>query len=194
MNTMTVDPMIAKDDPPATISKIGFDCTIPWGEKWVQSDFQRSAPFELGDPPAAVSPMTEDEIAKEMESLIRSAPRSWKELLQHFRGQNYRDVYRAFGRLRPKLGPRGAAAVSFPTRSAIRATSSAKRHRATNKHRSPASRHLKFASKFTLAMICKEQVHHGTLPCGTRWRSGRALKRHGSRSDKSRRREKGPRT
>ncbi len=55
MNTMTVDPMIAKDDPPATISKIGFDCTIPWGEKWVQSDFQRSAPFELGDPPAGVS-------------------------------------------------------------------------------------------------------------------------------------------
>jgi len=104
MNTMTVDPMIAKDDPPATISKIGFDCTIPWGEKWVQSDFQRSAPFELGDPPAGVSPMTEDAIAKEMESLIRSAPRSWKEILQHFRGQNYRDVYRAFGQLRSRLG------------------------------------------------------------------------------------------
>jgi 2,5-furandicarboxylate decarboxylase 1 len=33
MNTMTVDPMIAKDDPPATISKIGFDCTIPRGAK-----------------------------------------------------------------------------------------------------------------------------------------------------------------
>jgi len=48
--------------------------------------------------------MTEDAIAQEMESLIRSAPRSWKELLQHFQGQNYRDVYRAFGRLRPKLG------------------------------------------------------------------------------------------
>ena len=62
--------------------------------------------------------MTEDEIAKEMESLIRSAPQSWKDLLQHFRGQNYRDVYRAFGRLRPKLGPRSAATVSFPTRSA----------------------------------------------------------------------------
>jgi 4-hydroxy-3-polyprenylbenzoate decarboxylase len=104
MNTMTVDPMIAKDDPPATISKIGFDCTIPWGEKWVQSDFQRSAPFELGDPPARVSSMTEDAIAKEMESLIRSAPRSWKEILQHFKGQNYRDVYRAFGRLRSRLG------------------------------------------------------------------------------------------
>ena len=104
MNTMTVDLMIAKGDPPATISKIGFDCTIPWGDQWVQSDFQRSAPFELGDPPAGVSPMTEDEIALEMESLIRSAPHSWKELLQHFNGQNYRDVYRAFGRLRSRLG------------------------------------------------------------------------------------------
>jgi 4-hydroxy-3-polyprenylbenzoate decarboxylase len=70
----------------------------------VQSDFQRSAPFELGDPPAEVSPMTEDAIAKEMESLIRSAPRSWKEILQHFKGQNYRNVYRAFGRLRSRLG------------------------------------------------------------------------------------------
>jgi hypothetical protein len=84
--------------------RLGFDCTIPWGEKWVQSDFQRSAPFELGDPPAGVSPMTEDQIAKEMDSFIRNSPRSWKELLQHFKGQNYRDVYRAFGRLRSKLG------------------------------------------------------------------------------------------
>ena len=28
--------------------------------------------------------MTEDEIAKEMKSLIRIAPRSWKDLLQQF--------------------------------------------------------------------------------------------------------------
>lgn len=42
----------------------------------------RSAPFELGDPPAGVSLMTEDAIAKEMELLIRNAPRSWKELLK----------------------------------------------------------------------------------------------------------------
>jgi 4-hydroxy-3-polyprenylbenzoate decarboxylase len=48
--------------------------------------------------------MSEDKIAQEMESLLHSAPRSWKELLQHFNGQDYRDVYRAFGRLRPKLG------------------------------------------------------------------------------------------
>jgi 4-hydroxy-3-polyprenylbenzoate decarboxylase len=46
MNTMTVDPMIAKSDPPATVSKIGFDCTIPWGDQWVQfdsSDLRRSS-------------------------------------------------------------------------------------------------------------------------------------------------------
>jgi 2,5-furandicarboxylate decarboxylase 1 len=48
--------------------------------------------------------MTEDAIAKDMEAFIRSTPRSWKEILQRFKGQNYRDVYRAFGRLRPRLG------------------------------------------------------------------------------------------
>jgi 2,5-furandicarboxylate decarboxylase 1 len=48
--------------------------------------------------------MTENQIVQEMETLIRSAPRSWKELLQRFTGQNYRNIYRAFGRLRPKLG------------------------------------------------------------------------------------------
>jgi hypothetical protein len=51
-----------------------------------------------------VKPMTEDEIAKEMESLTRIAPRSWKDLLQQFHGQHYRDVYCAFGQLRPRLG------------------------------------------------------------------------------------------
>jgi 4-hydroxy-3-polyprenylbenzoate decarboxylase len=49
--------------------------------------------------------MTENEIVQEVESLIRSTPpQSWKEFLQHFNGENYRGVYRAFGRLRPKLG------------------------------------------------------------------------------------------
>ena len=51
-----------------------------------------------------MSSMAEDAIAREMESLIRSAPRSWKEILQNFAGQNYRDVYRAFGLLRSRLG------------------------------------------------------------------------------------------
>ena len=104
MNTMTVDPMIGKDDPPATISKAGYDCTIPWGDQWERSDFQRSAAFELGDPPADVTPKTEEQITDEMASLIKERPRSWKDLLEHFHGQHYRDIYRAFGNLRPKLG------------------------------------------------------------------------------------------
>ncbi len=113
MNTMTVDPMIAKDDPPATISKMGLDCTIPWGDQWTESDFQRSAPFVLGDPPEDVEPMTEDEITQQMEALIKEQPRSWKEILQHFNGQHYRDVYRVFGNLRPRLG-RVLEAPYFP--------------------------------------------------------------------------------
>ncbi len=104
MNTMTVDPMIAKDDPPATISKIGFDCTIPWGDQWTRSDFQRSAAYELGEPDGDVTLLSEDDITSQMEALIQEKPRSWKEILEHFKGQDYRPVYRAFGTLRPRLG------------------------------------------------------------------------------------------
>src|SRR5271167_2669968 len=104
MNTMTVDPTIPNTDPPGTISKIGFDCTIPAGPAYTPSDFERSAPFILGEPPADVKPMTQDEIASEMESFIAEQPRYWKEILTKFHGQTYSDVYRAFGRLRSKLG------------------------------------------------------------------------------------------
>jgi 4-hydroxy-3-polyprenylbenzoate decarboxylase len=48
--------------------------------------------------------MTEAEIASAMEAFIEQQPRSWKEILTEFKGQNYRDVYRAFGALRPRLG------------------------------------------------------------------------------------------
>ena len=33
-----------------------------------------------------------------------AAPRTWKEVLEHFAGQSYPGLYRAFGELRPKLG------------------------------------------------------------------------------------------
>ena len=126
MNTMTVDPMIAKDDPPATISKIGFDCTIPWGEKWVQSDFQRSAPFELGVSPAGVSPMTEDAIAKEMKSLIHRAGH-WKEIYSTSKGKTIAMSIVPLGGCAPAWAA-WCSRPSFPMGSAIRATSSG-RHR-----------------------------------------------------------------
>lgn len=104
MNTMTVDPTIGRDDPPATISKVGFDCTIPWGDQWTRTDFDSSAPYVLGDPPADVTAMTEEELTDAMRAFIQDSPRSWKDILEHFIGQNYRVVYRAFGNLRPELG------------------------------------------------------------------------------------------
>lgn len=104
MNTMTVDPMIGRDDPPATISKTGYDCTIPWGDQWTRSDFARSEPYVLGDPPSDVVPMTEGDLLTAMEAFITSAPRSWKDILEEYRGQDYRMVARAFGTLRPRLG------------------------------------------------------------------------------------------
>jgi len=104
MNTMTVDPTIAKDDPPATISKIGFDCTIPWGTQYTATDFDVSGPFVLGDPPGDVTPLTEDQLTEAMAAYIQQSPRSWKDILQEFRGQDYRNVYRAFGNLRHQLG------------------------------------------------------------------------------------------
>ena len=47
--------------------------------------------------------MTDDEIAKEMEAMIREKPRNWHEVIEHFASQPYPAVYRAFGQLRPKL-------------------------------------------------------------------------------------------
>ncbi len=103
-NTMTVDPMIAEDAAPGTASKIGLDCTIPISPKFVQSHFDRSTVFVLGDPPPDVVAMTEEELTADMAALIREAPRTWKEILQHYNGQSYRTVYRAFSNLRHQLG------------------------------------------------------------------------------------------
>jgi 4-hydroxy-3-polyprenylbenzoate decarboxylase len=103
-NTMTVDPKISSDVAPGTASKIGFDCTIPHGPNFVRSHFDRSTVFVLDNPPANIKPMTEDELTKDMESLIHAAPRSWKEMLEHYNGQPYPVIYRAFGNLRHKLG------------------------------------------------------------------------------------------
>ena len=103
-NTMTVDPMIGTDVAPGTCSKIGLDCTIPHGPNFVRSHFDRSTVFILPDPPADVKPLTEEELTRDMAALIREKPRAWKEILEHFNGQPYRVLYKAFSNLRPKLG------------------------------------------------------------------------------------------
>jgi 2,5-furandicarboxylate decarboxylase 1 len=100
-NTMTVDPMIGDDVAPGTASKLGLDCTIPMGPQFSRERFDRSTAFEPDDPPADVVAMTEDELTADMEALIGEAPRTWKEILQHYNGQPYPIIYRAFSNLRP---------------------------------------------------------------------------------------------
>lgn len=103
-NTMTVDPMIGSDVAPGTSSKIGFDCTIPMGPQFTRTSFDRSSVFELPEPPTELAEMSESELTAAMADLIREEPRAWKDILEHFNGQPYRTVYRAFSNLRPELG------------------------------------------------------------------------------------------
>jgi 2,5-furandicarboxylate decarboxylase 1 len=106
-NTMSTDPKIGDVDKPFYASKIGLDCTIPMVGNWDRHDFDWSAAVDLGEPPAGIRPMTEDALVTDMTSFLQEAPRSWKEILQKYHGQPYATIYRAFGRLRHKLGRAG---------------------------------------------------------------------------------------
>jgi 2,5-furandicarboxylate decarboxylase 1 len=106
-NTMSTDPKIADPDHPFYASKIGMDCTIPLVGNWDPDSFAWSAAVDLGDPPATVAPMTEEQIAKDMAAFIKQAPRSWRDILVKYHGQPYNLIYRAFGSLRHQLGRAG---------------------------------------------------------------------------------------
>jgi hypothetical protein len=58
----------------------------------------------LDDPLPNITPMTEDELTADVAELTGEAPRTWKEILQHYQGQPYPIIYRAFSNLRPRLG------------------------------------------------------------------------------------------
>ena len=87
---------------------------IPVGDEWHRHNFDCALPADLGNPPSGVTPMTEDEIAKDMEGFITAQPRSWKELITRYLAQPYPLVYRGFGRLRHKLG-RANDGLWFPS-------------------------------------------------------------------------------
>jgi 4-hydroxy-3-polyprenylbenzoate decarboxylase len=103
-NTMSTDPKLSDPDKPFHASKIGLDCTVPLVGDWDRSSFDWSAPCDLGAPPANVTPMDEAAMVADMTALIKAQPRLWKEILQHYHGQPYRTIYRAFGQLRDQLG------------------------------------------------------------------------------------------
>ena len=87
------------------VTKVGFNCTIPLVGQ-VDVDSYKAAtvsePFQVNG--SGGKQLSDEEIAKETEAMIREKPRNWSEIVQHFGDQNYRAVYRAFGQLRPKLG------------------------------------------------------------------------------------------
>ena len=99
-----IDPMTGRDEPPYIISKLGMDCMIPWGDGWIWENFAFALNSNLGEPDPKAKPMTEDEIAADMEAFIKAQPRTWKDIITNYLAQPYPLVYRAYGRLRPRLG------------------------------------------------------------------------------------------
>ena len=114
-NTLPLDPICMTNKPPTYISKIGFDCTIP-----VVGDVDRFSfaactvtdPF--GDIPKDLVLMTEDQIAADMTEFIKESPKAWLDILKKFHGQPYPNIYRAFGKLRRKLGRMADERPAYP--------------------------------------------------------------------------------
>ena len=111
-NTMPLDPSLRQPEPPFSVTKIGFDCTMGAGAN--QADFEACVVTEPVNQPDVSGPLTEAQIIAEMTHFIRDVPRTWQEILEHFAGQPYPIVYRAFGQLRPTLGRRANASPNFP--------------------------------------------------------------------------------
>jgi 4-hydroxy-3-polyprenylbenzoate decarboxylase len=101
-NINPLDPSITMKSLPVSITKIGLDCTMPLGQD--NAKFERAVITPRIGQPAAVEPLSEDEIEAKLRELIQQSPRSWREIVTYFAGQPYQRVYRAFGRLRPQLG------------------------------------------------------------------------------------------
>ncbi len=113
-NTMTVDPKINDlMDPPGTASKIGFDCTAGIGPGFDADSFTRSAATVMPTPSPDVVQLSVSELVDDMSAFIAAEPRTWRDILTRYNGQNYQNIYRAFGSLRHKLG-RVDSAPLFP--------------------------------------------------------------------------------
>jgi 4-hydroxy-3-polyprenylbenzoate decarboxylase len=111
-NINPLDPSITMKSLPVSITKIGFDCTMPLGQD--NARFARAVIAPPTEQRAGAEPFSEDEIENKMRELIAKSPRSWREILAYFAGQPYPRVYRAFGRLRPQLGRMADQAQDYP--------------------------------------------------------------------------------
>lgn len=113
-NMLSLDPSFAGAEPPLSMGKVGFDCTIPLGKHVNRFIFQPCSvmvPLRLDGP---VTPLDDDALTAALEQFIREMPRTWKEVLGQFGSQPYPALYRAFGRLRPRLGRVADDMPNFP--------------------------------------------------------------------------------
>lgn len=105
LNVLPLDPLGRTDKPPVFMSKVGFDCTIPVVGDYDLDSFMACTITEpLGDVPPGVETLSEEELTRRMDALIRAAPRTWLDIFKKFHGQPNPLLYRAFGNLRGKLG------------------------------------------------------------------------------------------
>jgi 4-hydroxy-3-polyprenylbenzoate decarboxylase len=113
-NMLPLDPSLGTDHPPVNISKVGYDCTIPLVGHVDRFAYAAALVSEPIKQPAKVTVRSEADLVKEMGDFIRQKPRTWLEILEHFAGQPYPVVYRAFGQLRPKLGRMADDRPNYP--------------------------------------------------------------------------------
>ena len=113
-NMLPLDPSLNTDSPPDAVSKVGFDCTIPLIGDVDAFSYKAAAVAEPLTVDTKVKPMSDDQIAAEMEKMIREKPQSWNDILTHFASQPYPALYRAFGQLRPKLGRMADERPDYP--------------------------------------------------------------------------------
>jgi hypothetical protein len=103
-NMLLLDPSLGTDHLLVNIFKAGFDCAIALVGHVDRLAYEAATVSEPFAPPAKTRPRSEDELTQEMQNVLREKPRTWKEILEHFAGQTYPIVYRAFDRLHPELG------------------------------------------------------------------------------------------
>ena len=113
-NMLPLDPSLGTDHPPVSVCKAGFDCTIPLIGHVDRFSYMAATVSEPLKPALGVKVLSEDALAEEMEKMIREKPRMWRDIVEHFAGQPYPALYRAFGRLRPKLGRMADERPDYP--------------------------------------------------------------------------------
>ena len=114
-NVLPLEPMCNTNKPPVNLAKVGFDCTIPVVGGYDKLSFEACHVTEpFGAPPADSKILSEDQLLADMTEFIKESPKAWLDILKKFHGQPYPNIYRAFGKLRHKLGRMADERPAYP--------------------------------------------------------------------------------